>query len=53
MGRGFQHVHIIWSFNLQRLRWRYSKNIMAMERAKKVLIFSTANKLCEVMGSVM
>lgn len=35
MGRGFQHVHIIWSFNLQKLKWRYSKNIMAMERARK------------------
>lgn len=53
MGRGFQHVHIIWSFNLQKLKWRYSKNIMAMERARKrINFFFTANKVCEVMDSV-
>lgn len=53
MGRGFQHVHIIWSFTLQRLRWRYSKNMMVMERGRKrIKFFFTANKVCGEMDSV-
>lgn len=53
LGREFPHAHIIWSLILPRLRWRYTENLMAMEKARKRINVFITNKVCEVGGSVV